>query len=40
MSLHFDVYAKVWVVLLQGTQHLLYYSASRALCIDNMHNMG
>ncbi len=40
MSLHFDIYHKVWVVLLKGTEHLMYYSASRAQCIEYMHNMG
>jgi len=36
LSLIFDVYAKVWVVIVQGTDHWLYFSISRQQCLDYM----
>ena len=36
MSLIFDHTTKVWVVLVEGTNHVLYYSISREQCYDYM----
>jgi len=36
MSLRMDIYNKVWVVLLTGTSHILFYSASKAQCEEYM----
>ena len=40
MSLIKDIYTRVWVVIVTGTNPVLYYSMSRQQCLDYMNNVG
>jgi len=40
LSLIKDIYTNVWVVIVTGTKHMLYYSISRQQCLDYMNNVG
>jgi len=40
LSLVKDIYAKVWIVIVTGTSHVLYYSISKQQCLDYMNNVG
>jgi len=40
LSLTKDFISKLWVVLVTGTPHVLYYSISKQQCLDYMSNVG